>query len=131
MVIVKQLTFCKSYLVSVYNLFGYYNECTVRHLMSILNQDLNCSFSPHSLFQKLSVPGGDVPVPLMVCGSCNDIVVEPDALQGRQPWLKEGNRLWMCPEGRHFFTSSTLSWWETQSSISGNFYTCRSSFIAV
>ena len=93
----------KTLAAMVYNLFGYYNECTIKRFMRLLEQDLNCSLSPHSLLQKLSVPSGDVPVPLMVCGSCDDIIVEPNALQGWQPWLKEGDRLWMCPEGRHFF----------------------------
>jgi len=41
-------------------------------------------------------------VPLMVCGSKDDIIVEPDAA-GWQPHLKEGDRLWECPQGRHFF----------------------------
>lgn len=93
----------KTLTAMVYNLFGYHNECTIKRLIGLLEQDLNCSLSPHSLFQKLSVPQGEVPVPLMVCGSCDDIVVESAALQGWQPWLKEGDRLWMCPEGRHFF----------------------------
>lgn len=87
----------------VYNLFGYHDESTVKGLMNILERDLNCSLSPHSLFQKLSIPPGKVSVPLIVCGSSDDIVVEPDTLQGWQPWLKESDRLWACPEGKHFF----------------------------
>jgi pimeloyl-ACP methyl ester carboxylesterase len=86
-----------------YNLFGYYDECTIKGLVNTLERDLNCSLSPHSLFQRLSIPPGRVPVPLMVCGSSNDIVIGADALQGWQPWLKESDRLWTCPEGRHFF----------------------------
>ncbi len=86
-----------------YNLFGYQNEHTIKNLVSILERDLDCSLSPHSLFQQLSVPPGGVSVPLMVCGSKDDIIVEPDALQGWRPWLKEGDRLWECLEGRHFF----------------------------
>lgn len=87
----------------VYNLFGYQNEHTIKRLMSILERDLDCSLSPHSLFQRLSVLPSGVPVPLMVCGSKDDIVVEPDALQGWRPYLKEGDRLWSCLEGSHFF----------------------------
>lgn len=87
----------------VYNLFGYHDERTIKALASILERDLDCSLSPHSLFQRLSLPPGGVPVPLMVCGSKDDIVVEPDDVQGWQPWLKEGDRLWSSMEGQHFF----------------------------
>lgn len=87
----------------VYNLFGYQNEHTLQNLVSILERDLDCSLSPHSLLQRLSVPPGGVPVPLMVCGSKNDIIVEHDILLGWKAWLKEGDRLWSCPQGRHFF----------------------------
>ncbi len=87
----------------VYNLFGYHDTHMIKRLVSILERDLDCSLSPHSLFQRLSVPPGGVSVPLMVCGSKDDIIVGPDALQGWRPWLKEGDRLWECLEGRHFF----------------------------
>ena len=87
----------------VYNLFGYRDEQTIKLLVSLLEQDLNCSLSPNSLFRRLSVPPGEVSVPLMICGSKDEIVVEPDVLQGWQPWLKDGDCLWSCLEGRHFF----------------------------
>lgn len=86
-----------------YNLFGYQNERTINSLIKLLKRDLDCSLSPNSLFQRLSVSPSKVPVPLMICGSKDDIVVEPDALQAWKPWLKEGDRLWECLEGRHFF----------------------------
>lgn len=87
----------------VYNLFGYQDERTVEIIANLLERDLDCSLSPHSLFQRLGIPLGGVPVPLMVCGGKNDIVVEADNLQGWQPHLKEGDRLWTCLEGKHFF----------------------------
>ncbi|WP_414586853.1 alpha/beta fold hydrolase [Scytonema sp. PCC 10023] len=86
-----------------YNLFGYQKEYTIKRLMKILEEDLNCSLSPHSLFKRLSIPPERVPVPFMVCGSMDDIIVDTDALHGWQPYLKEGDRLCECPEGRHFF----------------------------
>ncbi|GAA6618680.1 alpha/beta fold hydrolase [Scytonema sp. NUACC26] len=86
-----------------YNLFGYHEECTNKRLTRLLRQDLTSSLSPHSLFQKLSLPPSSVPVPLMVCGSLDDIIVETENLCGWQPYLKEGDRLWKCPEGKHFF----------------------------
>lgn len=87
----------------VYNLFGYQDQRAVECMANLLERDLDCSLSPHSLFQRLSMPPGGVPVPLMVCGSKNDIIVEEDELQAWQPHLKEGDRLWTCAEGKHFF----------------------------
>ncbi|MBR8836545.1 MAG: alpha/beta hydrolase [Stigonema ocellatum SAG 48.90 = DSM 106950] len=87
----------------VYNLFGYQKDVTVKRLEKLLQRDLDCSLSPHSPFKRLSVPTCPVPVPLMVCGSTNDIIVEPDALQEWRPYLMEGDRLWECQKGRHFF----------------------------
>ncbi len=86
-----------------YNLFGYHKECTMKHLVKLLEQDLDCSLSPHSLFQRISVPPEGVSVPLMVCGSRDDMIVESETLQGWRPWLKQGDRLWECLEGKHFF----------------------------
>jgi pimeloyl-ACP methyl ester carboxylesterase len=87
----------------VYNLFSYQNKDTVKYLVSILERDLNCSLSPHSLFKQISVSPCPVPVPLMVCGSTDDIIVEPDSLRGWQPYLMSGDRYWECQQGRHFF----------------------------
>lgn len=87
----------------VYNLFGYHNECTIAKLVNILEQDLNCSLSPHSLFSRQSLPPGGVSVPLNICGSQDDTIVEPLLLQGWQSWLKAGDRLWTYPQGGHFF----------------------------
>lgn len=86
-----------------YNLFGYHNGCTIKSLASILERDLDCSLSPHSLFQPQSFLPGGVSVPLMVCGCLDDIIVEPNAIREWQPWLKQGDRLWLCPQGGHFF----------------------------
>lgn len=96
----------------VYNLFGYQNEKTVKRLERILEEDKNCSLSPHSLMKRLSVPPAPVPVPFMVCGSTDDMIVEPESLQGWRPFLMEGvdaerllvrDRYWECQKGRHFF----------------------------
>ena len=61
------------------------------------------SLSPHSLYQRFSLFPGDVPVPLLVCGSENDFVIDPNLLEGWQPWLKEGDRIWLSARGRYFF----------------------------
>ncbi|MEH2287244.1 hypothetical protein [Nostoc sp.] len=54
-----------------------------------LEPDLDCSLSSHSLFKRLYLPS--YPVPLMVCGSTEDIIVERKVLQGWQPYLMEGD----------------------------------------
>jgi hypothetical protein len=38
-----------------------------------------------------------------VIGSIDDIIIEPDALQGWRPYLMGGDRYWECQQGRHFF----------------------------
>ena len=88
---------------TVYNLFGSQSRSMTRKLVEILERDLNSSLSPHSLYQRVSIFPSKVSVPLLVCGSEDDVVVEPDLLWGWQPWLKQGDRLWSCPSGRYFF----------------------------
>ena len=85
------------------NLFCYQDKYATQDLVKILEQDLDNSVSPHSLFQRVSVPPGGVPMPLMICGSKDDIFVNSNELLGWQAWLKEGDRLWSCPQGLHFF----------------------------
>jgi len=87
----------------VSNLFGYQNSYYTKKLIQILERDLTTSISPHSLFRRVSsIPGG-VEVPLMVCGSKNDVIIAPHALQGWLKWFKEGDVFWQCPQGPHFF----------------------------
>ncbi|MGQ9872395.1 alpha/beta fold hydrolase [Leptodesmis sp.] len=88
---------------TVYHLFGHQSRSIKRDLLQVLERDLRSSLSPHTLYRRVSFFPGGVSVPLMVCGSQNDVVVDPNLLQGWQPWLKEGDRLWQCPDGRHFF----------------------------
>ncbi|BAZ11516.1 hypothetical protein NIES4071_33420 [Calothrix sp. NIES-4071] len=86
-----------------YNLFGYQDKYTVKKLEGILEQDLNNSLSPHSLYKKVSLRPTSVKVPLLICGSYDDIIVEPDMVRAWQPYLKPSDRLILCPEGKHFF----------------------------
>ena len=84
-----------------YNLFGYHDESSIKRLEHILERDLY--YSPHSLFRRVSVLPGGVSIPMMICGCQDDVIIEPDAMLGWQPWLKQGDRLWLCPQGGHFF----------------------------
>jgi pimeloyl-ACP methyl ester carboxylesterase len=86
-----------------YTLFGHQARPLVSGWVRLLEQDLAHSPSPHSFWKRHNSFPGQVPVPLMVCGSEDDAVVDPVQIQGWQPWLKPGDRLWQCPGGRHFF----------------------------
>jgi pimeloyl-ACP methyl ester carboxylesterase len=87
----------------VYNLFGRQSRLKTQELVRMLKRDLSSSLSPHTLYRRVSFFPGGVSVPLMVCGSQDDVVVDPNLLQGWQPWLKSGDRLWQYPDGRYFF----------------------------
>jgi pimeloyl-ACP methyl ester carboxylesterase len=87
----------------VYNLFGYKRKSEISSWVEILKRDLETSLSPHTLFKRVSIPPAGVSVPMFVSGSRNDVIVDIHQLQGWKSWLKEGDRLWECPEGRHFF----------------------------
>jgi len=86
-----------------HTLLGHLARPLVSGWVRLLEQDLAHSPSPHSLWRRQSAFPGQVPVPLLVCGRADDPVVDAAQLQGWQPWLKPGDRLWQCPGGRHFF----------------------------
>jgi len=95
----------------VYNLFGKQSHVVTKEIIKMLENDLMSSLSPHSLYQRFSMFPGNAPVPMLICGSDNDFVVDSNLLHGWQPWLKEGDvgsatlrdRIWSCPGGRYFF----------------------------
>jgi pimeloyl-ACP methyl ester carboxylesterase len=87
----------------VYNLFGYQSRPIAQDLVRILEQDLCNSLSPHTVFQSTSISPDTAPVPTLVCGSKDDIIITPHELQGWRDWLGAGDRIWKCPQGRHFF----------------------------
>lgn len=86
-------------------MFGSRDDYSTKRLVRVLEKDLNHSPSPHSLFRRVKEPSGGVSVPLMVCGSKDDGIVDRHSLRGWRDWFKEGDRLWECPQGRHFFQS--------------------------
>jgi pimeloyl-ACP methyl ester carboxylesterase len=102
----------------VYNLFGYQSKPIRQNLVRTLERDLTNSLSPHSLFQQASIAPASVSVPLFVTGSQDDMVVDPQQIEGWRRWgvgadfqisrsldhnSVQPNRLWQCPSGRHFF----------------------------
>ncbi len=102
------------------------SDCQVIALTHALQQDLLMAPCPHSLLSLTPLPQGEVPVPLMVCGSSDDPVVDPDALHQWLPWLKSGDQIWQCSGGRHFFhhayphlvEQKLRAFWQLQSCLS-------------
>ncbi|MDJ0583435.1 alpha/beta hydrolase [Crocosphaera sp.] len=87
----------------VYSLFGRQCPFKTELLIYILEQDLLSSPSPNTLIKQLSVTPEVISVPLFVLGSRDDMVVSSYQLNARKPWLKSGDVLWECQQGRHFF----------------------------
>jgi surfactin synthase thioesterase subunit len=89
----------------VQTLFGNSSKPMTKALVKILEQDLDNSLSPHSLLKVLSLPPIQVSRPLFVCGSVDDVVIDPHQLRSWQSYFGEETiaRLWACSGGRHFF----------------------------
>ncbi|MFY7803561.1 MAG: alpha/beta fold hydrolase [Limnoraphis robusta] len=88
---------------TVETLFGYQKPTTRQRLMSMLDRDLTESLSVHSLMQRMSMTPIPVSVPLMACGSEDDVIVDDQELQGWRSMLKPGDRVVQVPQGGHFF----------------------------
>jgi surfactin synthase thioesterase subunit len=86
-----------------HNLFGYQDISRTKSLIELLERDLNTSPSPHSLYREGNILPESVQVPLLVCGSKDDFVVDRNTLYRWSSWLKGGDRIWECPQGYHFF----------------------------
>jgi surfactin synthase thioesterase subunit len=85
-------------------LFGHSSEAITKAVVKLLEQDLDYALSPHSLIKQVSLPPIEVSVPLLVCGSVDDVVVTPNQLRSWQQYFHEENsRLWVCSGGRYFF----------------------------
>lgn len=85
-------------------LFGCSSQAMTKALVKILEQDLDNSLSPHSLVRCLSLKPIRVAVPLLVCGSVDDVVVDPHQLRSWQEYFGEdASKVWVCPGGRYFF----------------------------
>lgn len=84
-------------------LFGAVQTNRAMGLASLLATILDTELAPHSLAHRNELAPGGVEPPLLVCHGEHDAVVDPQAHALWQPWLKAGDRLWSCPQGRHFF----------------------------
>ena len=84
-----------------YSLFG--RKANVDRLVLILEQDLMSSLSPHTLCRSINLSVSPASVPLFVCGSDDDPIIDSQQLEKWESWLKQGDRIWKCSTGRHFF----------------------------
>ncbi len=84
-------------------MFGHQNRKNVLDLIKILKQDLSTSPTAHSLYQLDRVDVGGVSMPVMVCGSENDGIVDRPALEQWSDYLKDDDELWVNSAGHHFF----------------------------
>jgi hypothetical protein len=88
----------------VYGLLGCPLKDVTEALIKLLEQDLYQSLSPHHLARSMSLLPVSVNTPLLVCGSVDDVVIEPNQLRGWQPYFHHPvSRFWVCPGGRYFF----------------------------
>jgi pimeloyl-ACP methyl ester carboxylesterase len=87
-----------------YGLLGYPCKDRIDPVIKLLERDLYQSLSPHHLGRSVSLLPISVEVPLLVCGSVDDIIIDPNQLRGWQQHFSHPlSQLWVCPGGRYFF----------------------------
>jgi pimeloyl-ACP methyl ester carboxylesterase len=113
-------------------LFGHSSQFMTKALVKILEKDLDNSLSPHSLIKCLSLAPIRIAVPLLVCGSVDDVVVDPHQLRSWRSYFSREpsaiSQLWVCPGGRYFFHyfypqqvgETVLNFWQSLSSGQNN-----------
>lgn len=102
----RQLLPCSQEIVlgqMVRALFGAQDQIRTKGFVKLLEGDLQVTPSPHSLMQRSRLEPTGITPPLMVCGSKEDIIVDPSAIAGWKDYLKSSDRIWECPQGNHFF----------------------------
>ncbi len=87
----------------VSDMLGEQNQYINQRFVSYFDDDLACSPCPHSLFTMNNSQDEGVEVPLLLCSSKTDFVVSPIMMRRWSKFLKKGDRLWECKDGRHFF----------------------------
>ncbi|WP_353259812.1 alpha/beta fold hydrolase [Prochlorothrix hollandica] len=87
----------------VVSLFGEQSRSNHLCLRRRLEQDLDHALSPHSLLRPGVIAQGSPNAPLLLAGAADDTIIDPVSVQGWQEFLKPCDRLWIAPQGRHFF----------------------------
>ncbi|MBE7381193.1 MAG: alpha/beta hydrolase [Leptolyngbya sp. SIO1E4] len=84
-------------------LFGPQSPVKAAAIVKLLAQVLDTEIAPHSLAHRNALSTGGIEPPLLVCNGAHDVILDPNTQMQWHQWLKSGDRLWMCPQGRHFF----------------------------
>lgn len=84
-------------------LFGPQSYPMTNAFVRILAADLDSALSPHSLVHQTKVNLIPVRPPVFATIGGQDQLINPLLNQQDSPWLKASDRVWSCPEGRHFF----------------------------
>ena len=84
-------------------MFGHQSQSKTANLTKILEKDLYTAPTGHSLYQLDRIEPGGAPMPMLICGSADDGIVEEPALQGWADYLKDGDAIWTNSMGHHFF----------------------------
>lgn len=84
-------------------LFGMQDQNRTKGFVNLLAGDLQTTPSPHSLMSRSRLQAQSITPPLLVCGSQDDVIVDPNALHGWQHYFKPEDRSWECASGHHFF----------------------------
>ncbi|AFZ45558.1 alpha/beta hydrolase fold protein [Halothece sp. PCC 7418] len=102
-------------------LFGSQDQNRTKGFVKLLAGDLQTTPSPHSLMSRSRLQAQTVSSPLFVCGSQDDVIVDPNALHGWKNYFKPEDRSWECASGHHFFHyyhpqpvgNAILNFWES------------------
>lgn len=108
-------------------LFGPQSPAKAAGIAKLLAQVLDTELAPHSLGHRSVIPQGGIDPPLLICHGSHDIIMDANAKVLWKQWLKPGDRLWNCPEGRHFFhyeypdrsSRTILEFWQQTTCHSG------------
>ncbi|MFB6277228.1 MAG: alpha/beta fold hydrolase [Halothece sp.] len=84
-------------------LFGQQDPRRTQQLVKCLEGDLHATPSPHSLMQRSHLEAQAVASPLLVCGSNDDVIIDPCALHDWKTYFKPEDEIWECSQGHHFF----------------------------
>ncbi len=84
-------------------LFNQQQPRFAKALSCLLAKNLDSSLTLHSLAHHATIPSGGTNVPLLVCNGDADSIVCSQEQSLWHDYMKPGDRLWHCPEGKHFF----------------------------
>ena len=84
-------------------LFGPHSPAILQTITAMLENDLDRCLTLHSLANCTTIKLEQIEPPLLVCQGKHDVILDPNTQLQWEQFLKKGDRLWQCPEGRHFF----------------------------